>query len=427
MTNPMFTKPLLAYLEAGEIEIRTGPFGTQLKASEYVDEGTPVINVRNIGFGSLRPEKLEFVPENVESRLQQHRLRTGDIVFGRKGAVERHLLVKADQSGWIQGSDCIRVRIISGSLNPRFLSYCLLLEEHQNWIQSQASHGATMATLNQGIIERIRVPERTTSEQQRIVDILSGYDDLIDVNQRRVSIQEDMARRLFDEWFVRFRYPGHETVPLIEAELGMAPEGWKPGTIADLSSFIGRGLAPKYDDEASSLVINQKCIRDQALNLSPARKQSKPIPQSKLVIDGDILINSTGVGTLGRVAQLLGTLPNTTVDTHVTIVRVAEQVDLHYFGLQLLQLQPHFERQGIGATGQTELSKTVIADTKIIIPPSDLASRFGRIAGPLRCQAELLRNQNNKLRTARDLLLPKLISGKIDLSSAEKTFAEAAE
>lgn len=287
--------------------------------------------------------------------------------------------------------------------------------------------GSAQPSLNRNFVYPIEVRLPSPPLQRRIASFLSAYDGLIEVNQRRIAILEDMARRLFDEWFVRFRYPGHEAVPLVETELGMAPEGWTPGTIADLSSFISRGLAPRYDDEASSLVINQKCIRDQSLNLSPARKQSKPIPPSKLVIDGDILINSTGVGTLGRVAQLLGALPNATVDTHVTIVRAVEQVDLHYFGLQLLQLQPHFERQGIGATGQTELSRTAIADTKIIIPTSDLASRFGQIAGPLRCQAELLRNQNNKLRAARDLLLPKLISGEIDVSVAEETFAEAAE
>ena len=96
------------YVQSGEIELQTGPFGTQLKASEYTPEGTPVINVRNIGYGKLRQEKLEFIPEEVCDRLENHKLRSKDIVFGRKGAVDRHLFVTDEQNTWVQGSDCIR-------------------------------------------------------------------------------------------------------------------------------------------------------------------------------------------------------------------------------------------------------------------------------------------------------------------------------
>src|SRR5678816_1315609 len=99
-------------VDSGEAEIQTGPFGTQLKASDYVDDGTPVINVRNIGFGTLRPEKLEFVAEETAERLATHLLEPHDIVFGRKGAVDRHLYVGGEQDRWMQGSDCIRLRFI---------------------------------------------------------------------------------------------------------------------------------------------------------------------------------------------------------------------------------------------------------------------------------------------------------------------------
>ncbi|MND52880.1 EcoKI restriction-modification system protein HsdS [compost metagenome] len=342
-------------------------------------------------------------------------------LIGRSVYVNKEPAMHTSHSGFT-----IRCRFHDRRCYPRYYAY-LFRGSIIRQILSAQGGGTNISNLNQQILADLDVPVPDRSTQERIAAVLSAYDNLIEVNQRRIAILEDMARRFFEEWFGRFRFPGHEAVPLVETELGMVPDGWHPGTVADLSSFISRGLAPKYDDHASSFVISQKCIRDQALNLSPARKQSKPIPPSKLVSYGDILINSTGVGTLGRVAQLLCTLPNTTVDTHVTIVRALEQVDHHYFGLQLLQLQAHFERQGIGATGQTELSRTAIADTKILIPPPDLPSRFGRIAGPLRCQADLLRNQNNKLRAARDLLLPKLISGEVDLSAAEDIFAEAAE
>ncbi|MBO9122220.1 MULTISPECIES: restriction endonuclease subunit S [unclassified Rhizobium] len=340
------------------------------------------------------------------------------VVIGRKGTLGKAFYVHGPY--WAHDTT-LWVKNFRGN-DRKFVFYLL-----QSMNLATYDVGSSNPTLNRNHLHLLPVRAPDVVQQQRIADVLSAYDDLVEVNQQRITILEDMARRLFDEWFVRFRYPGHEAVPLVETELGMVPRGWIIGSVSILSSFISRGIAPKYDDEACSIAINQKCIRDRALNLLLARRQSKSVPQSKLLVDGDIVVNSTGVGTLGRVAQLLGTVPNATADGHVTIVRAADHVDLHYFGLQLLQLQPHFERQGVGATGQTELSKAAIADTKISIAPSDLATRFGRVAGPIRGQAELLRNQNNKLRAARGLLLPKLVSGQIDVSTAEETFAEAAE
>src|SRR5690606_17579375 len=114
-------------IDAGFAEVKTGPFGTQLKASDYVETGTPVINVRNIGFGNVREEKLEFISEETTQRLSSHLLREKDIVFGRKGAVERHAFIRDKQSQWLQGSDCLRLRIVSEEhVLARYLSYAFL-------------------------------------------------------------------------------------------------------------------------------------------------------------------------------------------------------------------------------------------------------------------------------------------------------------
>ena len=143
------------FVSSGSISLQTGPFGTQLKASQYTDEGTPVINVRNIGSGVLKADKLEFLPPERAEEHKRHKLLEGDIVFGRKGAVERHLLVSPSEQGWIQGSDCIRLRVVSGPLTPRYLSVRFREEDHQRWMMNQCSGGATMASLNQDILCRI--------------------------------------------------------------------------------------------------------------------------------------------------------------------------------------------------------------------------------------------------------------------------------
>jgi type I restriction enzyme S subunit len=228
-----------------------------------------------------------------------------------------------------------------------------------------------------------------------------------------------MARSLYREWFLNFRFPGHEKVPLVDSSLGPIPKGWEAGRLETLTWFLSRGLSPDYDDEGESLVINQKCIRDQRLNLEPARRQRKPIPKEKQIRFGDILINSTGVGTLGRVAQVYDNFEHCTVDTHVTIVRSNDTVDVDFFGLALLNEQQTFERSGVGATGQTELSRTAIGQVQLVVPPRTLQSCFGTLVRPMRSAISTTLKQIENLRRTRDLLLPRLLSGQVKLSRIE--------
>ena len=160
-----------------DVAIKTGPFGTQLKASEYVEHGTPVLNVRNLGFATVNTEKLEMVSDETLERLSAHKLMTGDIVFGRKGAVERHAYISEAENGWMQGSDCIRLRVLSDRINPRYMV-------------SMCSHGTTMASLNQKIIEKIVFPLPSREVQDRIVSILLSLDEKAWENQK---INENLA------------------------------------------------------------------------------------------------------------------------------------------------------------------------------------------------------------------------------------------
>ena len=175
------------YVTNGELELQTGPFGTQLKASDYTESGTPVINVRNIGYGSIRPDKLEHVPVAICERLAQHLLETGDIVFGRKGAVDRHVLITKAEHGWMQGSDCIRMRSMSERALPQLLTFAFRDESHHDWMLSQCSHGATMASLNQDVIKRIPILLPSSDFLDRFFEISSDVLRAVSVLQRRNS------------------------------------------------------------------------------------------------------------------------------------------------------------------------------------------------------------------------------------------------
>jgi type I restriction enzyme S subunit len=143
--------------DTGEAEFQTGPFGTQLRAADYSDEGVPVINVRNIGYGTIRPSKLEYLASHAAEKHARHMLAEGDIVFGRKGAVDRHVLVSKGEQGWVQGSDCIRLRLATTRITARFLSFAFREPTHREWMLRHCSGASTMASLNQDILRRIPV------------------------------------------------------------------------------------------------------------------------------------------------------------------------------------------------------------------------------------------------------------------------------
>jgi type I restriction enzyme S subunit len=160
--------------------------------------------------------------------------------------------------------------------DTRFVKYlfdAVLKMRFQSFTQ-----GAAQDNLSQDKLLSIRFPVPNLVVQRRTADILSAYDDLIENNRRRIALLEEAARMLYREWFVRFRFPGHEHVKIIDG----LPEGWERGRIEELCEFLGRGISPQYDDEGQCVVVNQKCIRGRLLSLGPSRRQSKEFKSNRL-------------------------------------------------------------------------------------------------------------------------------------------------
>lgn len=178
---------------------------------------------------------------------------------------------------------------------------------------------------------------------------------------------------------------------------------WRTKRLEEVCSVIKRGIGPKYTEEASGIpVINQRCIRDQKVSFENARLNDiskKKIPEDRFLQDFDVLINSTGVGTLGRVAQITDLDGKATVDSHVTIVRLAAKcIDPYFFGMALRYRQDIFERLGEGSTGQTELSRHRVGEVEISFPegiPEQKA--IAHILGTLDDKIELNRKMNQTL------------------------------
>ena len=146
-----------------------------------------------------------------------------------------------------------------------------------------------------------------------------------------------------------------------------------------------------------------------------ARHQSKEVSPNKLLKYGDVLVNSTGTGTLGRVAQFLNEIEGCTVDSHITIARPANGVPVLLYGQHIMDMQNYLSTMGRGATNQTELSKNVVADLPFLRPPHLLTDKFESKIKDISKQVTNLTQQNVNLAKARDLLLPRLMNGEISV------------
>ena len=424
-------------VSSGDAEVKTGPFGTQLHASDYVASGTPVINVRNIGFGGIRADKLEFIADETVQRLAGHVLRPGDIVFGRKGAVERHVLIRQAQNKWFQGSDCLRLRLKTKRVLPQFLSYHLLTHDHQQWMMQQCSHGATMASLNQDIVGRIEFLAPAPDEQYAIASILSAYEDLIENNTRRIAILEEMARRIYEEWFVRFRFPGFEAVRMVESELGLVPEGWVVDSLQGVCvAKIGVQTGPfgsqlhKADYSDSGVpVLMPKDLIGFRIDEETVARVPEPTADSlsrHRMRPGDIAYGRRG--DIGRRAFIMAHQAGWLCGTGCLRIRPdAKRINpwyvFNYLGqdnvVGLIAGRAH------GVT-MPNLNARLLESVPVLRPHSGLQDQFEATTFPMAELRESLIAKNRNLRTTRDLLLPKLISGELDVSALPEPEALAA-
>lgn len=403
--------------ERNQASLQTGPFGTQLKASDYVSEGIPVINVRNIGFGDVRKTDLEYLDESKAAKLYQHRLRKGDIVFGRKGAVERHALIDETTAGWIQGSDCLRLRLDSGDVCEGYLSHYFKTQAHQDWMQALCSFGATMSSLNQDIVRRISFPAPPNHVQKKIAAILSAYDDLIENNQRRIALLEKMAEEIYREWFVRMRFPGHKQVKF---EKGV-PEGWKLKPFSEVVE-INPSERPIKDDEKP--YVGMEALSTDSMYFvykekrtgnsgSKFRNRDTLFPRITPCLENG---KRGFVMTLGKSEVAIGS-------TEFIVMR--EKILTAEYIYLLCCFEPfrkHAEISMVGASGRQRVSEECFSFFLVKTPPAEILDAFSEVIKPIFEKIRLLSQKNDRLISIRGQLLPRLISGKLSVERLDIHF-----
>ena len=295
-----------------------------------------------------------------------------------------------------------------GVSDVRFVKYCFDMLQRDC---KQISQGTAQDNLSWQKLSTIEFPAPPFEIQHRIADILSAYDDLIENNRKQIKLLEEAAQRLYKEWFVDLRFPGYEHTKITDG----VPEGWEKSTVAAVSSILRRGISPRYNENGKFVVINQKCIRQTVVSFDESRQQEKPYPEDLNLQDSDTVICSTGAGTLGRVGQIFGNYPDTTLDSHVTLVRAKEGFGKQYLFQSLNSRQTYLMGMGKGSTNQLELSRGTIQDLDIYIPLKKVLNQFEQVAQPIHDKISVISKSILQLQTARDRLLPKLMNGEVEV------------
>ncbi|MER6313625.1 restriction endonuclease subunit S [Streptomyces sp. NPDC001581] len=320
---------------------------------------------------------------------------TREAPVGRVGRIEEGMLVCLGQRTMLLRPETQRT-------DSRFLQYFLLSSTVQDLLHAQAS-GSTVAHLRVAQVRDLKVPPvPPLKEQRRIGAALGALDDKIAINERVMATTRQLGLALF-------------------AQAVLEDDPVKVD-IDSVSRLLTRGIAPKYSEDPNALVIlNQKCIRDGRVSLAPARLTVREnVKTPKLLQRDDVLVNSTGVGTLGRVARWTSDV-RATVDSHVTIVRFDErEVDPVCAGFAMLRAQPEIEAMGEGTTGQTELRRSQLGGLEITLPSGTRQRRLRPALDALEGQGGQALAEAKSLAALREILLPQLMSGRLRVRDAEK-------
>ena len=320
-----------------------------------------------------------------------------------------------------QGAYCGNVRFFEGEAymtehavvavgselaDTRFLACLLSLMHLGNLSAQSAQPGISVQTLSK---QSILLP--SVVYQKRVSAIIKSLDDKIENNRRINENLEQQAQALFKSWFVDFE--PFKDGEFVESELGMIPKRWRVGCLDELCSFISRGLTPKYDENSDELILGQTCVRNNIVTLNNARRHNPKAKTEKWVQQWDVLLNSTGIGSLGRVGIVYFKKDNVAIDSHITVVRTSSPVFRHYVGRNLLNRQLEIENMAVGSTGQTELPRERVKAMPIIIPDDSVMEKFNNIIEPMALTIYRNIDESRRLAELRDTLLPRLMSGEL--------------
>lgn len=370
--------------------------------------GIPLITAKIIKNGRIEKPSEFISVDDYDSWMVRGFPKVGDVVLTTEAPLGE--VAQLNDNNIALAQRVVTLRGKSGTLDNTYLKYYFLSRVGQQRLKARET-GTTVTGIKQSELKEVLVDVPPYEVQKRIASILSSLDDKIEVNRRINENLEQQAQALFKSWFVDFE--PFKDGEFVESEWGMIPKGWRVGKLEEMCSFISRGLTPKYDDGSDELILGQTCVRNNIVTLNNARKHKPKNKTEKWVQQWDVLLNSTGIGSLGRVGIVYFQKNNVAIDSHITVVRTSNPLYRHYVGRNLLNRQLEIEKMAVGSTGQTELPRDSVKAMPIVIPFDKVMKRFNCIIEPMALAMYRNIEEDSRLASLRDTLLPRLMSGEI--------------
>ncbi|WP_295357474.1 restriction endonuclease subunit S [Accumulibacter sp.] len=357
-----------------------------------------------------------------QREIEQFSVQAGDLLFARQSLVAagagKCSVIKAVGETTTFESHLIRVRLDRSQCDPYFYFYYFLSPQGKANVQSLVMQVAA-AGIRGSELAKLHVPLPPLPIQRRIAGILSAYDDLIENSQRRIKILESMARALYREWFVHFRFPGHESVPRVTSPLGETPKGWEVKRLPECIHINPRVTVPR---EGEKPFVPMGCLSNDSMLISDIEVRAGN--SGAKFQNGDTLVARITPCLENGKTGFVQFLPDANAvafgSTEFIVLRSRTlTVEFVYCLARSDEFRGVAIKSMSGATGRQRVQEQCFADLQVAQPPSTLLDRFSGIVAPSFRLIYELHLQVQNLRRTRDLLLPRLLSGQIDVEAMD--------
>ena len=387
-------------------DIQTGPFGSQLHKEDYVDIGTPIVTVEHLGNRVFTEQNLPKVSDEDKARLSKYVLKEGDIVFSRVGSVDRCSYVDTAHGGWIFSGRCLRVRP-NTEVDPLYLYYFFCLEDTKQFVRNIAV-GATMPSINTKLLGEVEVAYPSQTEQQKIVALLSALDDKIEINQKINDNLTEQARSIFQSWFVDYEPFG-----------GSKPSDWQPSTLGQIANMKTDSWSPVKNPD---VVVEHYSIPSYDEQRFPVFEIASGIKSNKYLLTSDSVMISKLNPDTKRIWRPMCLSGHPVCSTEFIVYESKKKGQRDYI-YSLIDSIPFFNHLCSHTTGSTNSRQRATPkstlDFALCLPSDSVIEDFCEIVTPMYDLIASNVVENQSLAKTRDSLLPRLMSGELDVSDLD--------
>ena len=411
-------------LISGGGKIQTGPFGSQLHASDYVADGIPCIMPANMKSNRVDLSAIAYISEKDAKRLSKHLVKAGDILYSRRGDVTQKALIREAEAGYFCGTGCLLVRP-GDAIDPEFLTYHLSTPTNQDWIVKQAV-GATMPNLNTAILSAVPLNLPPNKDiQRRTAAILSALDAKIDCNNRINAELEAMAKTLYDYWFVQFDFPDANGKPYKSSGGKMAynatlkreiPSGWHDSNVLAVADLLGGGTPTKKKPDywGGDIPFFTPTDADGSIFKFSTTDYitSEGLKGSSTKLFSKHTVFITARGSVGRLV-LAGV--DMAMNQSCYALRAKTGISHVFLFFLAKELIHHLHVKSSGSVFDSIVSNDIEL-TKLAIPKAEVIEEFAAVVEPAFEKIANNTKENQQLAQLRDWLLPLLMNGQVTVA-----------